>query len=70
MVSGSSLIAVLPLAFYIFTAIMGQTLTQILKLLQPNLFSQSKKSRNLSELLNVLSSIKNWQDSNTVMYNS
>jgi len=52
-----ALIAVLLLAFYKFKAQLGQTLTQILKLLQLNLFSR----RNLWELFNALPSIQNGQ---------
>ena len=52
-----ALIAVLLLAFYKFKAKLGQTLTQILKLLQLNLFSR----RNLWELFNALPRIQNEQ---------
>jgi len=50
-----ALVMLLLLAFYKFKAKLGQSLTQILKLLQLNLFSR----RNLWELLNPISSIKN-----------
>jgi len=50
-----ALITLLLLAFYKFKAKLGQSLTQILKLLQLTLFSR----RNLWELLNPMSSVQN-----------
>ncbi len=50
-----ALVALLLLAFYKFKAKLGQSLTQIIKLLQLTLFSR----RNLWELLNPMSSVQN-----------
>jgi len=53
-----ALVTLLLLAFYKFKAKLGQSLTQILKLLQLTLFSR----RNLWELLNPMSSVQNAQN--------